>query len=73
LEAWAKKNKKRLPSQEQEAVTGELELFPSPEPPPESVEAEVVKEELAETQELTYEEESGSASAAASSTSSSRA
>jgi hypothetical protein len=58
LEAWAKKNKKRLPSQDSETVTGELELFPSPEPPPERVQAEVVKEELAETQELTYEEES---------------
>ena len=58
LEAWAKKNKKRLPSQNSETVTGELELFPSPKPPPESVTAEVVKEELTETIELTYEEES---------------
>ena len=58
LQAWAKKNKKRLPSQDSETVTRELELFPSPEPPPESVQAEVVIEELAETEELTDEEES---------------
>ncbi len=52
LEAWAKKNKKRLPSQKEEAVTLELELFPRPEPPAEVVKAEVV------TEELTPEEES---------------
>ena len=52
--AWAKKNKNRLPSQNSEAVTLELELFPSPEPRPEVVQAEVV------TDELTEEEESGS-------------
>ncbi len=57
LEAWAKKNQKRLPSQSSEAVTGELDLFPSPEPPPESVKAEVVKGELTETFELTYDEQ----------------
>ena len=57
LEAWAKKNKKRLPSQDSEAVTGELELFPSPESPPESVQAEVVTEKLTEIEELTEEEE----------------
>jgi hypothetical protein len=52
LEAWAKKNKKRLPSEKSEAVTLELELFPRPEPPAEVVQAEVV------TEELTPEEES---------------
>jgi hypothetical protein len=52
LEAWAKKNKKRLPSQKEQPVTLELELFPSPEPPPEAVKVEVV------TEELTPEEES---------------
>ena len=52
LEAWAKKNKKRLPSQNSEAVTLELELFPRPEPPAEVVQSEVV------TEELTPEEES---------------
>ena len=52
LEAWAKKNKKRLPSQNSEAVTLELELFPRPEPPAEAVKVEVV------TKELTPEEES---------------
>ena len=72
LEAWAKKNKKRLPSQNSETVTGELELFPSPKLPPErrlqapesssgditsSVQAEVVNEELTEKEELTYDEQ----------------
>ena len=52
LEAWAKKNKKMLPSSKEEAVTLELELFPRPELPPEAVKAEVV------TEELTPEEES---------------
>ncbi len=52
LEAWAKKNKKRLPPQNSEAVTLELELFPKPKPPAEVVQAEVV------TEELTPEEES---------------
>ncbi len=52
LEAWAKKNKNRLPSQKSEAVTLELELFRSPEPPAEVVKSEVV------TEELTPEEES---------------
>ncbi len=52
LEAWAKKNKNRLPSQKEQAVTLELELFPRPELPPEAVKAEVV------TEELTPEEES---------------
>ncbi len=51
LEAWAKKNKKRLPSQNSEAVTLELELFPRPELPPEAVKAEVVRDELTEEEE----------------------
>ena len=53
-QAWAKKNKNRLPPQNSEAVTLELELFPKPEPTTEVVQAEVV------TDELTPEEESGS-------------
>ena len=51
LEAWAKKNKKRLPHQYSEAVTLELELFPSPKPPPETVKVEVVTDELTEEEE----------------------
>lgn len=58
LEAWAKKNKKRLPSQNSEAVTFELNLFPQPELQTEVVPAEVVTEELTETEELTDEEQS---------------
>jgi hypothetical protein len=51
LEAWAKKNKKRLPNENQEeAVTLELDLF-SPAPPTPAVQVEVV------TEELTVEEE----------------
>ncbi len=51
LEAWAKKNKKRLPSQKEQAVTLELELFPRPGQPPEAVQAEVVRDELTEEEE----------------------
>ena len=51
LEAWAKKNKKRLPSQDSESVTRELDLFPSTEPPPESVEVEIVTEELTDEEQ----------------------
>ena len=58
LGAWAKKNQKKLPSQEQETVEMKLDLFSSPEPSPKSVKAEVVKEELTETEELTDEEQS---------------
>ena len=51
LEAWAKKNKKRLPPSQEEALTLELDLFGTTEPPPEAVQVEVV------TDELTPEEE----------------
>ncbi len=51
LEAWAKKNKNRLPSQKEQAVTLELELFPRPGQPPEAVQAEVVRDELTEEEE----------------------
>jgi hypothetical protein len=52
LEAWAKKNKKRPPSQDkEEALTLELDLFPQSEPLPEAVSVEIV------TDELTPEEE----------------
>ncbi len=51
LEAWAKKNKNRLPHQNSEAVTLELELFPKPEPTTEVVQAEVVTDELTEEEE----------------------
>jgi hypothetical protein len=52
LEAWAKKNKKRLPNEKQEeAVTLELDLFAAPEPSTVAVEVEVVTEELTQQEE----------------------
>ena len=50
--AWARKNKKRLPSLVQErAVTPELDFSPKNEPLPEAVEVEVVPDELTEDQQ----------------------